>query len=83
MSSLENFPFFVPSAKHGIRDELQYPAALSPPVIGAAVQHGVQHWNVGRVKLRPLEKESCCERVNEMFWIENTAQGVRKKQRRE
>jgi hypothetical protein len=79
MSPLEDSPFFVPGVKHGIGKKFQNPTALSSPVIGTAVQHGIQHWDVGSIEFRPLEKEACCERVNKMIWIENTPQCVRKK----
>jgi len=72
----EDFPFFVPGAKHSVGDEFQNPTALSSPVIGATVQHGIQHWNIGCVELRSLEKEACGERVNEVIWIENAAKGM-------
>jgi len=73
----EDFPFFVPSSEHGIRNKFQDPTALPSPVIGTAVQHSVQHRNVGRVELRSLKKEASSERVNKVIWIENTTQGVR------
>jgi hypothetical protein len=76
MSPPEDFPFFVSSAKHSISDKFQNPTAFSSPVIRTAVQHGIQHWNVGYVELRSLEKEACSEGVNEVIWIENSAQGV-------
>jgi hypothetical protein len=79
MSPLGNFPFFVPCAKHSIRKKFQNPTALFSPVIRTAVQHGIQHWDVGCIELRTLEKETCCDRVNKMFWMEYTTQGVREK----
>jgi hypothetical protein len=72
----EDFPFFIPSSEHGIRNKFQDPTALSSPVIGTTIQHGVQHWNVGRVELRPLKKEVSSERVNKVIRIENSTQGV-------
>jgi hypothetical protein len=79
MSPLEDSPFFVPGAKHSIRKKFQNPTALSFPVIGTAVQHSIQHRDVGCIELRPLEKEACCEWVNKMLWIEDAPQCVRKK----
>jgi len=79
MSPLENSPFFLIGDKHNIRKEFQNPIALFSPVIGTVVQHGIQHWDVGCIELRSLEKEARCERVNKMFWVENTPQGMREK----